>query len=375
MVDLCTALIHADDSKNRVNDVAPPINVTTTFRYSDDDLVSAAERKAGGDEAPDSHAYSRISHPNGARCEVLLAAALGGEAVVYSSGLAAFGAALTHFNPRRLFIGRAYHGCHGVAELWVRNHGLQKHSLEEVREHAQPGDLVHVESPVNPYGTLVDVVSIAAAAHEKGAHVLLDATFAPPPLQDPWEQGADMVMHSCTKYFGGHSDLLSGVLAVRNAAVARRLRADRVYLGTNIANLDAYLLIRSLRTMELRVMRQSANATKVVAYLDEHKSEFGGALVKVLHSSLQTEPFVQQYAQGGHAPVFSILLQSTEQCKRFPSLLKLFHHATSLGGVESLIEWRAMTDTTVEQNLLRISVGCESPEDLIADLVSAFRQL
>ncbi|AAS52931.2 AER250Cp [Eremothecium gossypii ATCC 10895] len=374
MVELCTSLIHADDNSNRVNDVAPPINVTTTFRYSEDDLIPAVERTADT-AGSNGHFYSRVSHPNGARCEVLLAEALGGEAVVYSSGLAAFGAALTHFNPKRLFIGRGYHGCHGVADIWVRNHGLQKLSLEEVSERSEPGDLVHIESPINPYGTLVDVAGIAAAAHEKGAYVVLDATFAPPPLQDPWEQGADVVLHSCTKYFGGHSDLLGGVLAVRDAAVARQLRQDRVYLGTNIANLEAYLLIRSMRTMEMRVVRQSTSATKVVAYLESHKAEFGGVLVKVFHSSLQTEPYVQQYLRGGNAPVFSILLRTVEQCKRLPSLLKLFHHATSLGGVESLIEWRAMSDTTVEQNLLRISVGCESPEDLIADLAGAFRQL
>lgn len=376
MVSLPTELVHADDKDNRVTDIVSPINVATTFRYDNDDLIPWSEREDYSfmEKKP---IYSRLAHPNSTRVESILSKILDGEAVVYSSGLAAYFAMLTHYNPKRLFIGQSYHGCHSIANIYTRNWKLEQHILDvnEILQHADKGDIVHIESPVNPYGTSFDIQAFADAAHTKGALLVIDSTFAPPPLQYAWDFGADVIVHSATKYLGGHSDLLAGALVVKDKEVAAQLRTDRIYLGTNIANLEAFLLLRSLRTFEMRIKTQSENATKLVSYLSEHKAEFPDVIDKIFHSSLQTESFVKRQLKGGYGPVFSITLKTKEQCKKFPQLLEYFQHATSLGGVESLVEWRALTDPNIEQTLIRVSVGVESAEDLINDFTSGLKKL
>lgn len=373
-LDLATELIHSDDKNNRVSDVAPPINVSTTFRYDENDLVPWNERE-NLDFMDTTPIYSRLGHPNSTRLESLFSEILDGYAVVYSSGLAAFYAAMTHYNPKQLFIGQSYHGVHGIADILTRNYGLVQRPLEEIEEFAQKGDIVHVESPVNPFGIAYDIQSYAEKAHSKGALLVVDSTFAPPPLQYAWDFGADLIIHSATKYFGGHSDLLSGVLVTKNESISKKLKSDRLYLGTNVPNLESYLLLRSLRTYEMRIKKQSENVTDVVKFLNENKSKYPKVLKKIYHSSLQTEPFVKRQLVGGYNPVFAISLANKEQCKQLPLKLKLFQHATSLGGIESLIEWRAMTDPYIDQTLIRISIGCESSRDLINDLANAFEEL
>lgn len=374
MVDLATTLIHADDKDNRVTDVAPPINVSTTFRYKEDDLIPWAERESFEfmEEMP---IYSRLSHPNSTRLESIFSEILEGNAVIYSSGLAAFFGAMVHYNPKKIFMGQSYHGCQSIVKILSRNYGVERFGLEDIDKYAAKGDIVHLETPVNPFGTSEDIAFYAERAHAKGALLMIDSTFAPPPLQYAWKFGADVIMHSATKYFGGHSDLLSGVLVVKDKEVAKQLREDRIYLGTNIPNLESFLLLRSLRTYELRVVKQAENATKIAKYLNEHSEEYVGVLKQVYHSSLQNEEFVKKQLEGGYTPVLSITLEKKEQCKLFPNRLKFFHHATSLGGVESLVEWRAMTDPNIDQTLIRISVGCESADDLIKDLSNALKSL
>lgn len=374
MVELATLLIHSDDKDNRVTDVAPPINVTTTFRYDENDLIPWSERESFEflDKTP---IYSRLAHPNSTRLESVFSEILSGNAVIYSSGLAAFYAAMVHYNPKRVFLDQCYHGCRSIVKILTRNYGVECYSLRDIEAKASKGDVVHLESPVNPYGTSLDIASFVETAHSCGALVMIDSTFAPPPLQDAWDFGPDIVMHSATKYFGGHSDLLSGVLVVKDDAIARQLREDRIYLGTNIPNLESFLLLRSLRTYEMRVTTQSSNTTKLVKYLDENKHRYDKVLKGITHSSLQTEDFVERQLKGGFCPVFSITLAKKQQCQKLPGLLEYFHHATSLGGIESLVEWRAMTDPNIEQTLIRVSVGCENVEDLIKDMAGALQKL
>ncbi|KAG0672574.1 hypothetical protein C6P45_000004 [Maudiozyma exigua] len=374
MPHLSTTLIHADDKNNRVSDVAPPINVATTYRYDNNNLIPWAEQ----DEMTvleGEPVYSREAHPNCTRLESIFSEILEGHAVVYNSGCSAYHAALVHYNPKRLFIGQSYFGCQAIADMITRNYGLEQHPLEDIEKYAQKGDLVHIETPVNPYGTSIDIQEFADKAHSKGALLLIDSTFAPPPLQKPWDFGADIIMHSATKFFGGHSDLLSGVLVVKDQTAAREMRHDRIHLGTIIGNLESFLLMRSLRTFEMRVLQQSKNACKVVKFLEENKEKYNKVIRILYHSSLQTEPFVTKQLAGGSTPVFSICLMDQGQCKKFVSKLKYFQHATSLGGVESLVEWRAMSDDTIDQTLLRFSVGCENAADLISDLANALDSL
>jgi len=209
--------------------------------------------------------------------------------------------------------------------------------------------------------------------------------------------GADIVMHSGTKYIGGHSDMLCGVLATRNEEWVRGLAADRTVLGNVMGGLEAWLGARSLRTVELRVERQSRSAERLVGWLQgflmgdgDEAGERGkdgeekgdreavrGVLERVQHASLQKGDmqWLKEQMPGGYGPVFAIWMKSERLARRLPSKLELFHHATSLGGVESLIEWRTMSDTTVDTRLLRVSVGLEGWEDLRDDLGRGFRAL
>ncbi|CUM65806.1 uncharacterized protein PRCAT00003454001 [Priceomyces carsonii] len=373
MVGISTKLIHGADEVSRVPDVIPPINITTTFKYNDDPnkLVKAADLTSYFDG---DFWYSRLGHPNSEQVEKAIGKIAGGYVVAYSSGLSAFYAAITYFNPKVLSIGKGYHGCHGIADLHTRNYGLKQISLEDDLLKLGKGDLIHLETPVNPEGTNFDIKYYADRAHEKGAYLLVDSTLAPPPLQNPFDFGADMIMHSATKYFGGHSDLLAGLLITKDASVRESLLLDRLLLGTNIANLESSLLIRSLKTYELRILTQSNNATKIVKYLVDNISDFS-KLDAVFHGTLQTDGYIKAQVPGGQSPVFSVKVSTERDARFLPSKLKYFHHATSLGGVESLVEWRALSDTHADPKLLRFSVGVENVEDLIEDIATALRSL
>lgn len=375
MAGLSTRLLNSDrKAMDRVNDVVQPINVATTFRYPDDpDEFILSKDVDPSTLTTGRPLYSRLSHPNSSKCEAILGDLLGGHAVVYNSGLSAFYAAVTHFNPKTVAIGDGYHGVHGILDILTRNYGVKQVGLDEL-DKLSKGDVIHIETPENPYSKVHDLAYYVKKAHEIGAYVICDSTFAPPPLQDPWEFGVDMVMHAATKYFGGHSDLLAGVLVTKDPEVKTALVNDRVFLGTNIANLESFLLIRSLRTYEMRIKRQSSNAEKIVKYLDEHRADYP-ALKIIHHSSLQKDAFVKKQMKGGHSPVFAIELQTAEQAKHLPSKLKYFQHSTSLGGVESLIEWRALSDPYARLTLLRVSCGVEDADDLIADLDHALKEI
>lgn len=372
MPGISTNAIHADEVHNRVIDVVPPINVSTTYRYPEnpDDITLAKDLKDDFDYTTTSPYYSRLSHPNSTRVETVLGELLEGSTVIYNSGLSAFFAAVTHFNPKTVAIGDGYHGCHGILHLLERNYGVKTVNLQQL-DQLKPGDLIHVETPENPYAKVHDIAYYVAEAKKiGGVNVLVDATFAPPPLANPFDQGADMVMHSATKFFGGHSDLLAGCLVTKSQSVKLQLVKDRLFLGTNIGNMEAYLLLRAMRTYELRIKTQSQSATAIVKYLNDNISKWP-KLAKIHHSSLQEDDFVAKQMKGGHSPVFSIELTDNKDAINLPSKLKYFQHATSLGGVESLIEYRAISDANAPLNLLRVSCGIENVEDLIADLDAA----
>ncbi|OCK83968.1 cystathionine gamma-synthase-like protein [Lepidopterella palustris CBS 459.81] len=408
-----TLAIHADDHTNITTDVAPAIHLSTTFRYPRNPLdlapVPASDEeittKLLGPSAP--LVYSRLAAPNINRLESLLAPLLfptasnteaqrlANHVVSYSSGLSAFHALLVNLVPKVIAISGGYHGCHGVIDLHKKMHGIKTvdlHADDAAWDAAclGPGDLVHLETPLNPTGEAYSIQHYAKRAHARGALLSVDATFGPPGLQDPFKWGTDVVMHSGTKYIGGHSDLLCGILAVKpgpeGAKMATGLRAERVYLGSVMGGLEGWLGVRSLRTLELRVGRQSKNADALVGWLDGcltgkdegEEGELVKALVgKVVHASLQKEDmaWLSKQMPNGFGPVFSIWMKDPRYARTLPSKLALFHHATSLGGVESLIEWRRMSDTGVDERLLRVSVGVEDWNDLRADLVEGFRRL
>jgi cystathionine beta-lyase/cystathionine gamma-synthase len=208
-----------------------------------------------------------------------------------------------------------------------------------------------------------------------------------------------MVMHSGTKYIGGHSDFLCGILAVKSSSTGaewlQQLHRDRLYLGSIMAGFDSWLATRSIRTLEMRVLKQSQSAEAIVRSLnaalmgnpqlsasksisDQDVQTIQKVVKSIHHASIQDEASVggswlQKQMPRGYGPVFALTLHEVRYAKNLPSKLLLFHHATSLGGVESLIEWRTMTDSTVTKDFMRVSIGVESPEDLLADLLRGLR--
>ncbi|KAI9784207.1 MAG: hypothetical protein M1816_001029 [Peltula sp. TS41687] len=383
-----TQAIHADDHLNATEDVAPPMHVSTTFRYPDepDQLIPHADNEDIELHAA-KHVYSRDTAPNSTRLEAILSTLLKRRAISYSSGLAAYHAALVLVNPKRISIGDAYHGCLGVVSLQQKLTGMKKLALDCAESELQAGDVIHIETPMNLTGEAVSIQEYADKAHRRGAYLLVDATFGPPGLQDPFQLGADLVLHSGTKYLGGHSDMLCGVLAVQRDDWCRRLREERTYLGSMMGSFEGWLGIRSLRTLELRVQRQSRNAESLVQWLQELLRQFrkdrdpsrdamvvGSVMDRVQHASLQEKDmdWLREQMPNGYGPVFSIWMQEAESARALPSKLRLFNHAASLGGVESLIEWRKMSDPRCDMRLLRISVGVEAWEDLRDDLLQGF---
>jgi cystathionine beta-lyase/cystathionine gamma-synthase len=401
--------VHADDRINILTDVAPPIHTATTFRYpSDPSALQPVPIEGEFVDLQTPLIYSRLASASTNRLETILAPLLYPDAseteldgsdglanhvVSYTSGLSAFHALLVNTVPKVIAISGGYHGCHGVIDLHKKMHGVKTvdlHASDATWDAAGlgKGDLVHLETPLNPTGEAFEIAKYAARAHKRGALLSVDATFAPPGLQDPLLWGADVVMHSGTKYIGGHSDMLCGILATAKGPEgltrAKTLRAERIFLGAVLGSLEGWLGVRSLRTLDLRVQRQSSSAEKLVQWL--HESLQGGGedahavgkvVEKVVHASLQTNDFewLKKQMPNGFGPVFSIYMKDTLLARTLPSKLRLFHHATSLGGVESLIEWRRMSDAEVDERLLRVSVGVESWEDLKGDLLGAFKAL
>ncbi|KAJ5637838.1 hypothetical protein N7490_007717 [Penicillium lividum] len=378
--------IHADDFFTPHRAIAPGMHTAVNFRYARDAEDLVPEENNDPNNPNDSHVYSRYTAPNSKRLEVLLRSLMGGEVITYSTGLSAFHAMVILLNPKKIFIGDGYHGCHGVLDIIQRLSGIQKLHLADV-DQAGPGDIIHVETPLNPTGEARNLAYYREKATAKGAYLTVDATFAPPPLQNPLDLGADIVMHSGTKYVGGHSDMLCGILVVAPARVKegwlKTLHKDRQYIGSVMGSFEGWLGIRSARTMQLRVMRQAETATKLAAWLQEQaedsKSPVSKVVSKVRHASLQKEDlddgWLQKQMPGGFGPVFSIWTHNPEHARHLPSRMFVFQHATSLGGVESLMEWRKMSDAGCDNRLLRVSCGIEEFGDLKTDILQGMESL
>ncbi len=249
------------------------------------------------------------------------------------------------------------------------NTNLAEHLDERTR-------IVWLETPTNPLLNVIDIEAAAKAAHEVGAIVVVDNTFASPYLQRPLELGADMVMHSTTKYIGGHSDLLGGFVATNDPTIAERLYFLQKSLGGIPGPFDCWLVLRGLKTLAVRMERHSENARRVAEYLDSHD-----AVEQVLYPGLESHPGheIAKRQMKDFGGMISFLAASEEEAVEIVGRTKVWTLAESLGGVESLIEHPAqMTHASTAEgpfaaprNLIRLSVGIESVDDLIADLEAA----
>jgi cystathionine gamma-synthase len=370
-------LPHAGGEADReTGAVTPPIHLSTTFLH--------------GPESEPLHGwlYQREGNPTQDRLEAALAAIEGGGpsscALAFASGMAAAATLLQSLpaGARVLFHTDIYSGVRQLALDFLPRWGWSRSSSTPDADATAaalgaPGlapALVWAETPTNPQLEILDLRRLAEAAHAAGARLLVDGTFATPALQQPLALGADIVLHSTTKYLGGHSDVLGGALVFASTkdGLVETVEKTRRRLGGTASPFSSWLILRGLRSLSCRMERHSANASALANALSGHP-----ALSQVLYPGLASHPGHEIAARqmtafggmlalrvaGGRAAAVAVA-----------SRLKLFANATSLGGPESLVEHRASSDgpgTTTPEDLLRLSVGLEHPDDLLADLLQA----
>ncbi|KAI0347397.1 cystathionine gamma-synthase [Trametopsis cervina] len=378
-----TDLIHADDRVPHGLEVAPSISVSTTFKNPEPwrEDVTLNELNFSN---PERHVYSRYTQPTNTRVEHVLSKINNGQAITYATGLAAAYAALVYTKPKRVAIRGGYHGSHASLDVYklCRDGDID---VIDIDDELKEGDILWLETPLNPTGESRNIKYYADKIHAVGGKIIVDSTFAPPPLQYPFKWGTDIILHSATKYFGGHSDLLAGVLIVPTEEEWKKLWHQRTFLGSIPGSLEAWLLLRSLRTLHLRVARQAENAIGLVEWLAQaaegkaHDGIPADTIETVWHSSLQGKDAAgwepKDQLEGGWNPTFAIFMKTKEQGTLLPHKTQYFFPATSLGGVESLIEQRVASDQKSDPRLVRISVGVEELEDLKDDLRQAFQAL
>lgn len=344
--------------------VVQPITLSTTFEHGNGHML-----------------YSRANNPNRQALEEVLAAMEQGEdAAAFSSGNAAGTAVYQALAPGSHIVAPddMYHGLHNsMVQLFAGIHEVtfvDMSDLDAVKSAIRSNTrLFWVESPSNPLLKITDIRAISAMAKEQGAILACDNTFATPVFQNPLLLGADIVMHSSTKYFGGHSDILGGALITKTKdAFWEKVRTVQRVGGAVPSPMDCYLLCRSIRTLAYRMKGHAEHAMILAEFLLSHPK-----VEKVYYPGLKSHPnhAVAASQMSGFGGIVSFTVKGgAEEADRVVSKLHYFANATSLGGVESLIERRAAVEgpnTLTPPNLLRVSVGLEHTDDLLEDMAQA----
>jgi cystathionine gamma-synthase len=372
-----TLSVHAGHLDDQIGSVMSPIHVTTTF-----------ERDEAGNIGGKGYTYTRWDNPNRRGLEIKLALLEGGaEAFAFPSGMsAAMALVQTILEPESHIIipDDCYHGiAHLVKSMlpkWKISHTevdmTDGASLEKaIRKNTR---LIIVETPSNPMLKITDIAMVCKIAKSRGILVGCDNTWTTPLIQRPLELGADLVFHSSTKFFGGHSDVLGGCIIINQKnELAEKIREYQTVGGSVPSPFDCWLLNRSLSTLSLRLERQIRNASSIADFLlDQPQVE------NVFYPGLVDHPnheIAKWQMHGLFGSMISIGIKGGEkQALEFAGSMKIFKHATSLGGVESLIEHRRSAEGNAPRspaNLLRLSIGVEYIDDLIADLGNAFAKL
>jgi methionine-gamma-lyase len=385
-MDLETTLIHGDRNGARGSDVTPPIYQASTFAFEDAQSMAAAAQTPSFERF-----YTRYGNPNHGAVERIVAAIEGGEAAMVSaSGMGAISAAaiaLTAAGDHVVAQRMIYDGTRTLLTAVLSRFGVEVTFVEQ----SDPSQfasamrsnttLVMLESPSNPLLGITDIAAVSAIAHERGALVTIDNTIATPVNQTPLALGVDLVLHSATKYLGGHSDLIAGVVVGSNGLVARVWDTHHI-IGPALGPFEAWLLLRGLRTLDLRVERHNANALAVARFLETH-----ARVRRVYYPGLASHASHALAARQmrGFGGLVSVEIDgSFEEARSVIDRLHLFHSAASLGGVESLIAqpaamWPASSQSAdaramgIIPSLLRLSIGIERADDLISDLEQALR--
>lgn len=361
--------------------VMPPVYQTSTF-------VQTSPGVPVGD-----YEYSRAANPTRTALEDALASIENGaKGLAFSSGLAATDCVLRSFKAGDEIIAMddLYGGTYRMFTRIYKDSGIKFHfvdmnDLEKFQSLINENTkLVWVETPTNPLMKLADIAAIAQITKEKNILFAVDNTFATPYLQKPLDLGADIVMHSATKYLGGHSDVIAGALVIKDAKLAEQLHFQQFATGATLGPQDSFLVLRGIKTLSLRVQRHCENGAKVTEYLNNHPK-----VKTVFYPGLESHPFheiAKKQMKNGFGGMVSFTFESgkKEDAIKFLENLKVFTLAESLGGVESLANHPAlMTHASIPEDkrkeigisddLVRLSVGIEDIEDLIADLEQALK--
>ena len=366
-----TLAVHAaHGSDTATGAVAPPIYLSTTF-----------ERSADG-SLPHGYLYARDANPNRAALERVLATLEGGAAAAaFSAGQAATMAVFQSLSPGDHVVlpASVYYGTRKLMDQVFARWGLTTTSVDmrdadNVEAAIRPATrLVWVETPSNPLLAVADIARIAMLAHQAGARCAVDNTWATPVSQQPLALGADLVMHSSTKYLGGHGDVMGGALVAReDDEFFQRVRTVQTAGGAIAAPFDCWLVVRGIKTLPHRIRAHTANAMAVARFLEAHRN------VEAVHyPGLASHPgheiAVRQMTHFGG--MVSVQVRGGREASlKTAALVRVFTRATSLGGPESLVEHRASVESPgsgTPDNLLRLSIGLEHADDLIADLDQA----
>jgi cystathionine gamma-synthase len=353
--------------------VVPPISPSTTFARDDNyRLVSA------------SHSYARDENPGFEVVEQMLSRLEGGAAaLLFSSGMAAAMSVIQTLEPGDRIVAPKvmYWGLRN----WLLKFCGRWHLDLSLYDSVAPDDLartvkarktrlVWIETPCNPTWDVVDIADAAKIAHDAGARLAVDSTVPTPVLTRPIEHGADIVMHSATKYLNGHGDVVAGALVTaRDDEQWARIREVRAEGGAILGSFEAWLLQRGMRTLFVRVSKASASALRIAKHFEKHPQ-----LERVLYPGLPSHPghgIARRQMQGGFGGMLSLRVRGGEEAALdVAKRCRVFIRATSLGGVESLIEHRYSIEgpsSPIPKDLLRLSIGIESADDLIADLEQA----
>jgi cystathionine gamma-synthase len=354
--------------------VVPPIHPATTYgRGADNKLLSG-------------RLYSRADNPNYDLPEALLTRLEGGAAsAVFSSGMGAATAVFMALRPGdHVLVPKVIYWAFRSWLLgWATDWGLKVESVDMTEPSraaaaVQPGrtKLIWIETPANPTLVVTDIAAMAEVAHRAGALLAVDSTFATPVLTQPIALGADLVMHSATKYLNGHSDVIAGSLTAKAADDHwQRIKSIRAQAGTVLGPFEAWLLLRGMRTLYVRVLAQSRAAKQIAEHFVGH-----AGIEAVLYPGLSEfsgHNVAARQMRGGFGGMLSLRVRGGEAgALAFAGNLNVWKRATSLGGVESLVEHRASVEgpqSTTSPDLLRMSVGLEDVEDLILDIEQALR--
>jgi cystathionine beta-lyase/cystathionine gamma-synthase len=374
-----TRLIHGGQAPDPTSGaVMVPIYQTSTYRQ-------AAVGQTTGYE------YSRTGNPTRAALEACLAGLEGGlRGLAFASGMAALDAIVHLLKPgdHILAVNDLYGGTYRLLESVYVPLGLRVTYASAAEpnaflSHLEPSTrLLLLESPTNPLLGVIDLAAVASQAHGYPSRpwVCVDNTFATPYLQRPIELGADIVVHSTTKYLGGHSDVIGGAIVVRDAELAERLAFLQNAVGAVPGPLDAFLVLRGIKTLAVRMDRHAENAERVARFLEDHP-----AVAEVYYPGLPSHPqheLARRQMRNPGGMVSFVVRGGPEAARQVAEATRVFTLAESLGGVESLIEIpAAMTHLStanspfqVDPALVRLSVGIESGDDLVEDLRSAFHR-